>query len=217
MELDFILEGRRLPSLLLYLYVSAVLSGFLLQAQYGASAWTFKGVPGEQTSHSDVSDVPVRLPFPRQLSNLTRDTNVTRVNAVPLFDGVSSKEKVELLGEILKRHVDRLRKTENKKVELVFLVDSSASVGAEDFTNELKFVRKLVADFTVDRDTTRVAVVTFSSKSRVVRNIDHLTQADNSHHKCSLLEEELPGIEYVGGGTYTLGAMLEAQVGTAYN
>lgn len=123
-----------------------------------------------------------------------------------------SKVKVEHLGELLKRHVENLRRTANRKAELVFLVDSSASVGAENFFNELKFVKKLLADFTVDRNTTRVCVVTFSSRSRIVRHIDHLTQPTDSHHKCSLLEEELPKIQYTGGGTYTLGAFLEAQV-----
>ncbi len=54
------------------------------------------------------------------------------------------------------------------QVELVFLVDSSASVGAENFFNELKFVKKLLADFTVSTETARVAVITFSSKNRVV-------------------------------------------------
>ncbi|KAK2187132.1 hypothetical protein NP493_177g01053 [Ridgeia piscesae] len=123
-----------------------------------------------------------------------------------------SKVKVEHLGEMLKRHVENLRRTANRKAELVFLVDSSASVGAENFFNELKFVKKLLADFTVDRNTTRVCVVTFSSRSRVVKHIDHLSRPDDEHHKCSLLEEELPQIQYTGGGTYTLGAFLEAQV-----
>ena len=78
-----------------------------------------------------------------------------------------SKQKVEHLGKMLKRQVENLRHTSNDKAELVFLVDSSASVGAENFFKELEFVKKLLADFTVDRNTTRVCVVTFSLRSRV--------------------------------------------------
>ena len=78
--------------------------------------------------------------------------------------------QVNRLGGVLKAYVDELRRTPNRKVELVFLIDNSASVGAEDFQNELKFVRKLLADFTVDQNTTRVAVVTFSSKGKVEFN-----------------------------------------------
>ena len=124
----------------------------------------------------------------------------------------TNKSKVQILGEILKRHVLSLRRTPNKKVDLVFLVDSSASVGKENFFNELKFVKKLLADFTVDQDTTRVSVITFSSPSRVVRHIDHMTRPRDTQHKCSLLQEELPKIKYTGGGTFTLGAVLEAKV-----
>lgn len=52
-------------------------------------------------------------------------------------------------------------------MELVFLVDSSSSVGATNFLDELKFVKKLLADFTVSYNQTRVAVITFSSQDRV--------------------------------------------------
>jgi hypothetical protein len=123
-----------------------------------------------------------------------------------------SKDKVLTLGSVLKQYVHKLRQTSNRQVDLVFLVDSSASVGEDNFKSELKFVRKLLADFTVDQNTTRVAVITFSSKSRVVREVDQISESSGHHHKCSMLEDELPAIRYTGGGTYTLGAMQEAQV-----
>ena len=138
--------------------------------------------------------------------------NSLQTNELP---SQSSKDKVLNLGSVLKKHVHELRQTTNRQVDLVFLVDSSASVGADNFNNELKFVRKLLADFTVDRNSTRVAVITFSSPSRVVREVDQISQPDNKHHKCSILEEELPAIQYTGGGTFTLGAMEEAQVSPA--
>lgn len=122
------------------------------------------------------------------------------------------KTKVETLGAVLKRHVQRLRATENGQVELVFLVDSSSSVGADNFFEELRFVRKLLADFTVDVNKTRVSVITFSSRGKVIRHVDHLTQPNADKHKCRLLGEELPRVNYIGGGTYTLGAFLEAKV-----
>jgi von Willebrand factor type A domain len=52
---------------------------------------------------------------------------------------------------------------EGLEADLVFLVDSSASVGADNFYNEIKFIRKLLADFTVSMNTTRVVVITYSS------------------------------------------------------
>jgi CUB/sushi domain-containing protein len=53
----------------------------------------------------------------------------------------------------------------------VFLVDSSASVGADNFYNEIKFIRKLLADFTVSMNTTRVVVITYSSVNQA--SLDH--------------------------------------------
>ncbi|UYV77160.1 svep1, partial [Cordylochernes scorpioides] len=126
----------------------------------------------------------------------------------PLPPGPStgSHSRLEELGALLKVHVARLRRAST--AELVFLVDSSASVGADNFADELRFVRKLLADFTVSRNATQVGVVTFGSKGRVVTHVNHLSEPSN---KCELLEHQLPGIGYSGGGTYTLGAMLEAQ------
>ena len=119
------------------------------------------------------------------------------------------------MGSVLKRHVQSLRRTANSKVELVFLVDESSSVGAANFDNELKFVKKLLADFTVDIYTTRVSVVTFSSPNRVRRHVDYLTTPSDNNHKCALTHDHLPRINYAGGSTYTRGAMLEAEVCTA--
>ncbi|XP_061166124.1 sushi, von Willebrand factor type A, EGF and pentraxin domain-containing protein 1-like [Saccostrea echinata] len=124
---------------------------------------------------------------------------------------IASKSKVDSLGPVLKRHIQALRQVSNKKVDIVFLVDSSASVGPRDFNYEIKFVRKLLADFTVDTNHTRVCVITFSSKKRVLRQIDYVGQPLVDKNKCTLLEEDVPSIRYVGGGTYTLGAFLEAK------
>ena len=53
------------------------------------------------------------------------------------------RNKVDKLGEVLKRRVTMLRRRESQMIDLVFLVDSSASVGSQNFANEIKFVRKV--------------------------------------------------------------------------
>ncbi|XP_070563038.1 LOW QUALITY PROTEIN: sushi, von Willebrand factor type A, EGF and pentraxin domain-containing protein 1-like [Ptychodera flava] len=124
--------------------------------------------------------------------------------------GLKEKAEIERLGDKLKKRVQLLRDTVNQEVELVFLVDSSGSVGIENFFNELKFVKKLLADFTVTSWATRVALVTFSSKDLVVVETDHISRPNNTLHKCSLFNEEMPKIEYRSGGTYTVGAFQKA-------
>ena len=135
----------------------------------------------------------------------------------PRSQTLKSKDKVEFLGAVLKRHIADLRQTKNKQVELVFLVDNSGSVGSHNFFNEIKFVRKLLADFTVDENTTRVAIVTFSSRPKIIKHVDFLTSPSPDNHKCSLLEAYMPKIRYTGGGTFTLGAFKMADVSISYS
>lgn len=94
----------------------------------------------------------------------------------------------------------------------MFLVDASASVGGENFQSELNFVRKLLSDFTVAPETTRVAVVSFSSQNNIIRHVDQISRAEESNHKCRLLNQQLVNLSYSGGGTYTRGALLDALV-----
>lgn len=68
--------------------------------------------------------------------------------------------------ELLRRKIKSLQ--ENKKNDLVFLIDSSFSVGNTNFRSEVKFVRKVLNGFKVTFNFTRVAVVPFSSSKKVV-------------------------------------------------
>lgn len=76
------------------------------------------------------------------------------------------KSKLDVLGEVFKKNVDFFKVTD--KLDIVFLVDGSSSVGDDNFKSELKFIKKLLSDITVDYNHTRVAVVTFSSPSNTV-------------------------------------------------
>ncbi|XP_066469620.1 sushi, von Willebrand factor type A, EGF and pentraxin domain-containing protein 1 isoform X1 [Tiliqua scincoides] len=124
----------------------------------------------------------------------------------------SAEGKVERLGRAFKRQVRRLRE-QSGRLELVFLVDESSSVGQANFRSELRFVKKLLSDFPVVPTATRVAIVTFSSKNNVVPRVDYISppaRAQHKQHKCALLSREIPAIGYRGGGTYTKGAFQHA-------
>ncbi|XP_040039010.2 sushi, von Willebrand factor type A, EGF and pentraxin domain-containing protein 1 isoform X1 [Gasterosteus aculeatus] len=121
----------------------------------------------------------------------------------------SAERKVERLGQAFKRNVRELRE-KSSCLDLVFLVDESSSVGANNFLSELRFVRKMLSDFPVAPEDTRVALVTFSSKTHVVTRVDHISAPKYSQHKCSLFNQEIPAINYRGGGTYTKGAFQRA-------
>ncbi|XP_029944330.1 sushi, von Willebrand factor type A, EGF and pentraxin domain-containing protein 1 isoform X2 [Salarias fasciatus] len=121
----------------------------------------------------------------------------------------SAESKVERLGQAFKRNVRELRE-KSACLDLVFLVDESSSVGANNFLSELRFVRKMLSDFPVAAENTRVALVTFSSKTHVVTRVDHISSPKSHQHKCSLFNQEIPAISYRGGGTFTKGAFQRA-------
>lgn len=76
------------------------------------------------------------------------------------------KSKIDIIGEVFKTNIDSLKISGN--LDIIFLVDASSSVGESNFKSELKFVKKLLSDVTVDYNHTRVAIITFSSPNNVV-------------------------------------------------
>lgn len=77
------------------------------------------------------------------------------------------KVKLDEMSVTFKKIINKI-KMKHKRIEMVFLVDSSSSVGKENFANEISFVKRLLSDFNVSFNYTRVALVTFSSRSKIV-------------------------------------------------
>lgn len=84
------------------------------------------------------------------------------------FENSLFKSKVDVLGAIFKKNIDEIKLSD--KLDIAFLIDASSSVGEVNFQSELKFVKKLLSDVTVDFNHTRVAIVTFSSPNYIVSN-----------------------------------------------
>ena len=90
-----------------------------------------KVIPNQQNSHNDGN----------LHSSLETDESQEFVSDDIREGGGSRRVKVEKLGNTLRKRVSKLRS--NEGVDLVFLVDSSASVGSQNFYNEIKFIRKV--------------------------------------------------------------------------
>lgn len=124
--------------------------------------------------------------------------------------------RVEVLGEILRGRLHTLLGRTNASVDLIFLIDASSSVGPDNFSSELRFVRKVLAGLQVSAHHARVSVVTFASEA--VTHVDSVSEGlvgnalASFRQKCYILERALPATTYSGGGTFTLGAFKEAQV-----
>lgn len=72
------------------------------------------------------------------------------------------------LSAVLKQTIHRIRQ-KYKKIDIIFLIDSSSSVGKSNFRSELRFVIKFLSDFNVSYNYTRVSILTFSSQEKIVR------------------------------------------------
>lgn len=82
-------------------------------------------------------------------------------------EGNDFKEQLDSMSSTFRKIVNKM-KIKHKKIEMMFLVDSSSSVGKENFASEISFVKRLLSDFNVSFNYTRVALVTFSSRSKIV-------------------------------------------------
>lgn len=101
------------------------------------------------------------------------------------------KDRLEAMSNTFRKIINKI-KMKHKRIEMVFLVDSSSSVGKENFANEISFVKRLLSDFNVSFNYTRVALITFSSRSKIV--------SDKSGHnivfKFNCLEKSLAALRF---------------------
>ncbi|XP_076799980.1 uncharacterized protein LOC143445052 isoform X4 [Clavelina lepadiformis] len=86
------------------------------------------------------------------------------------------------------------------KLDLVFLLDASGSVGAANFDSVKTFVAKIVDGFTIGPDSVQVAA------ARYTKTWTDLWQLNKYSSKINLLRA-IHGIEYVRGGTLTGNAL----------
>ncbi|CAI9721272.1 type VI, alpha [Octopus vulgaris] len=94
--------------------------------------------------------------------------------------------------------------------DIVFLLDSSGSVGASNFQKMLQFVKNMVNGFDVGKDTVRIGVSSFSNQP-----VQHF--ALNTYFNRSLIIDAISKLPYYQGSTNTASAisLLRSSVFTA--
>ncbi|XP_031708013.1 collagen alpha-1(XXVIII) chain-like [Anarrhichthys ocellatus] len=94
-------------------------------------------------------------------------------------------------------------KCKERPMELVFVIDSSESVGPENFEIIKNFVNALVDRVTVGRNATRIGLVLYSLEVKLVFNLArYVTKQD--------IKQAIRNIPYMGEGTYTGTAIRKA-------
>jgi len=88
-------------------------------------------------------------------------------------------------------------------MELVFVIDSSESVGPDNFKIIKDFVTALVDRVTVGRNATRVGLVLYSGEAKLMFNLARYTTKED-------IKQAIRNLPYLGEGTYTGTAIRKA-------
>ena len=85
-------------------------------------------------------------------------------------------------------------------VDLAFILDSSGSVGSYNFDLVKNFVKNVVDFFNIGKSGTHVAVVTYSTNTRLEFNL-------KAYYTKTSIKKAVGKISYRGGWTYTADAL----------
>ncbi|KAM9485726.1 collagen, type XXVIII, alpha 2a [Salvelinus alpinus] len=113
--------------------------------------------------------------------------------------GLTREDIIKLIKEICGCGI----KCKERPMELVFVIDSSESVGPENFEIIKDFVTALVDRTTVGRNATRIGLVLYSLDAHLEFNLSrYMTKQD--------VKQAIRNMSYVGEGTYTSTAIRKA-------
>ncbi|EDO44428.1 predicted protein [Nematostella vectensis] len=111
----------------------------------------------------------------------------------------------------LDKSLDELKKlrgsVENRKADLLFLLDTSGSLSLSNFNTEKKFIRNLLNVIAVGFDATRVEIITFGSD--VNRRVPFISEAHEKDTKCTF-NEKFANVVHEWGMTNMRGAFEKA-------
>ena len=85
-------------------------------------------------------------------------------------------------------------------LDLIFVLDTSGSIGSENFNNAKRSIENIVSSLKIGPNNTRVAVIIFSTDVRLLFNL-------NAHPDNASLIQAIKRIPYTGGLTNTAEAI----------
>jgi len=89
---------------------------------------------------------------------------------------------------------------ETGSVDLVFVLDTSGSIGNDDFQFVREFVANVSMALSISSTRSQVAVILYSSNAQIHFNL-------TMHRNITALNDGIESIPYLGGGTNTAGAL----------
>ncbi|KAI8484387.1 biological adhesion [Branchiostoma belcheri] len=95
------------------------------------------------------------------------------------------------------------------RVDLVFVLDGTGSVGADNFEIMKTFVQKMISDFEIGSEATRIGVVVYSHRAELAISLD-------AFEDVGALQDAVAAIAYPGGYTRT-GAAIDYTTTSAFS
>ncbi|NXQ18367.1 COSA1 protein, partial [Peucedramus taeniatus] len=113
--------------------------------------------------------------------------------------GLSREDVIRLINEICGCGI----KCRATPLELVFVIDSSESVGPDNFNIMKTFMKTFIDKVSANHATTRIGIINFSHKVDLVSSLKQYTSKE-------YLKSAVDKMPYLGEGTYTASAIQEA-------
>ncbi|NXI10754.1 COSA1 protein, partial [Irena cyanogastra] len=113
--------------------------------------------------------------------------------------GLSREDVIRLINEICGCGI----KCRVTPLELVFVIDSSESVGPDNFNIIKTFVKTFIDKVSANHATTRIGIINFSHRVDLVSSLKQYTSRE-------YLKSAVDKMPYLGEGTYTASAIQEA-------
>ena len=110
---------------------------------------------------------------------------------------VSSQDWLDVSKTELLKLRNQFLSFENKKSDILFLIDTSGSLSGNDFNEEKKFVTNLLNEISVGMEATRVEVIPFGE--RATRFIDYVSIPSLDKTKCTFNEKFNPMPHRING------------------
>ncbi|NXE34440.1 COSA1 protein, partial [Ptilorrhoa leucosticta] len=144
-----------------------------------------KGDPGSKGAKGEIGDPGP--PGPKGIEGRKGEPGLSREDVIRLIN--------EICGCGIKCRVIPL--------ELVFVIDSSESVGPDNFNIIKTFMKTFIDKVSANHATTRIGVINFSHKVDLVSSLKQYTSKE-------YLKSAVDKMPYLGEGTYTASAIQEA-------
>ncbi|XP_041322768.1 collagen alpha-1(XXVIII) chain [Pyrgilauda ruficollis] len=113
--------------------------------------------------------------------------------------GLSREDVIRLINEICGCGI----KCRTTPLELIFVIDSSESVGPDNFNIIKTFMKTFIDKISASQATSRIGIINFSHRVDLVSSLKQYT---NKEHLKSAVDK----MPYLGEGTYTASAIQEA-------